>query len=415
MVRCVAAFVVLGCFFLVACQAKVEGKPEQKASETSKAKPTPVAPKAPPAVTETKPAEPVPPAPAISKEPVVQTGHEADAAESPAADAEKKETSADLAMKELDAVLNREAQSKEELITNIKDAVAAAEKVNADTTATEDQKLQATNAFLDIVAQGEAEGIEGFREKLKAAYEKIKAEPGNVHLPKATYHVFRIDSFDVDGKPTPEAMSLAEKLLAEFPEQKGIATRLLQEIGAAAESVDDIPLALKAYDMIIDKFGDSRAAQMVAADRKRLQAINNPFTFEGSLLSGEKLDPEQLKGKVVIVDFWATWCGPCIAELPNLKKLYEDYHDKGLEVVGISLDEEKAELDAFVQEREIKWIQTFPADGESTGWEHKLADKYGVTGIPAMFLVDRTGKLVATNLRGPKLEERVKQLIEATP
>jgi len=125
-------------------------------------------------------------------------------------------------------------------------------------------------------------------------------------------------------------------------------------------------------------------------------------------MKGEEINLAKMKGQVVLVDFWATWCGPCIAELPNLKATYEAYHDKGFEVIGISLDEEKEALEAFVKERELPWPQDFTGDG----WSTPLAQKYGINSIPATFLIGKEGKVVATDLRGPALEEAVVKALE---
>ena len=101
-----------------------------------------------------------------------------------------------------------------------------------------------------------------------------------------------------------------------------------------------------------------------------------------------------LKGKVVVVDFWATWCGPCVAEMPTMKKLYAEYHGQGVEFLGISLDQPKEQggLDAlkkFVKEKEIPWPQYY----QGKGWQSDFSSSWGINSIPSMFLVDQDGKL----------------------
>lgn len=123
-------------------------------------------------------------------------------------------------------------------------------------------------------------------------------------------------------------------------------------------------------------------------------------------LKGEEVDLAKMEDKVVLVDFWATWCGPCIAELPNVLAAYEKYHDKGFAIVGISLDDDKSKLESFIEERSMPWPQHF--DGK--GWENELAQEFGITSIPATFLV-QNGEIVAANLRGPALEEEVAKLL----
>ena len=111
-----------------------------------------------------------------------------------------------------------------------------------------------------------------------------------------------------------------------------------------------------------------------------------------------------------MVDFWATWCVPCIEAIPKLKTLYARYHEQGLEIVNISVDNANARpaLEKLVAKLEIQWPQFF--DGNH--WKNPYAKQYAINGIPAMFLLDQSGKIVTTTARGPKLEAEVKRLLK---
>jgi len=122
-------------------------------------------------------------------------------------------------------------------------------------------------------------------------------------------------------------------------------------------------------------------------------------------LDGKLVSLADYRGKLVLLDFWATWCGPCIAEMPNVKAVYEKYHNKGFEIIGISLDTDEAALRKFIRENQLPWRQVF--DGE--GWKTPLVEKYGVRGIPAQFLIDGEGRVISVQARG----ERLGALIEA--
>lgn len=144
-----------------------------------------------------------------------------------------------------------------------------------------------------------------------------------------------------------------------------------------------------------------------AADPKAL-TVGAPFPdFEEQDLDGKPLSVGKFKGKVVLIDFWATWCGPCIQELPNVLKAYEKYHEKGFEIIGISLDNEKEKLTSFIKAKKLPWPQYF--DGK--GWESKLGVKYGIDSIPATYLLDKEGKIIAKGLRGDALEKAVEKAL----
>lgn len=139
---------------------------------------------------------------------------------------------------------------------------------------------------------------------------------------------------------------------------------------------------------------------MMAGAARRLSLVGKPLELSGTKLDGAKFDIQDLKGKVVLVDFWATWCGPCLAEYPNIKKAHEKYQAQGFEVVGVSIDEDREALETYVKEKNLPWITLHEKDA---GGRNPATNHYGILGIPAMFLVDREGKVVSIRARGEEL------------
>jgi thiol-disulfide isomerase/thioredoxin len=159
-----------------------------------------------------------------------------------------------------------------------------------------------------------------------------------------------------------------------------------------------------------------QADEIIAKVKQMIEARKIPDGLkEGSIfpvfaeqdLDGKPLKLESHRGHVVLVDFWATWCPPCVAEFPNVFAAYQKYHSKGFDIVGISLDEDRAALDKFIKEKGVTWPQFF--DGK--GWENKLARQYGVVSIPASYLLDSSGKIISVGLRGPALDAQLETLL----
>jgi len=188
----------------------------------------------------------------------------------------------------------------------------------------------------------------------------------------------------------------------------------------AAMTTNDAKTKTALEDRILKEFPDSQFTPMIKGARRQREGIGKPFELEFTDASnGSTISMGTLKGKVVVVDFWATWCGPCVAEMPTMKKLYEKFHGQGVEFLGISLDQPKEQggLDAlkkFVKEQEIRWPQYY----QGKGWESDFSRSWGINSIPAMFVVDQAGKLVSVEARG-KLEELIPELLakktEKTP
>ncbi|MDR2762651.1 MAG: TlpA family protein disulfide reductase, partial [Planctomycetaceae bacterium] len=135
--------------------------------------------------------------------------------------------------------------------------------------------------------------------------------------------------------------------------------------------------------------------------------------LEGETLTGEKLDWKKYSGKVVLLDFWATWCSPCIKEFPNLKKVYEKYHSQGFEIIGVNVDEDLKTLEKALEKYKFDW--TIIADQKLTNaGKVCLFDRFGLQGVPLGILIDRSGKIITIKTQGDQLEKELEKLFPKT-
>nr|WP_281170227.1 TlpA disulfide reductase family protein [Flavobacterium soli] len=124
--------------------------------------------------------------------------------------------------------------------------------------------------------------------------------------------------------------------------------------------------------------------------------------------NGKKISLKQSLGKITIIDFWASWCGPCRKENPNVVALYNELHSKGLNIIGVSLDTNANKWKEAIAKDKLTWVQI----SNLQGWEDPIAKQYGIEGIPATLLLDASGKIIAKDLRGEELKAKVASLLK---
>jgi thiol-disulfide isomerase/thioredoxin len=235
--------------------------------------------------------------------------------------------------------------------------------------AKEAQRLVVVSEAQQILSSGDAKAAEGLVSKTTAM---LAADPDDI-----------------------QTAGLAMQLAGAFEHMPG------GEAVAAAAYRSFGPAMAKSSNEQIQKMGESFAGTL-----RRLSLPGHPMEISGTLLNGKPFDQKTLAGKVVLVDFWATWCGPCVAEIPNVLEQYEKYHKDGFEVVGISLDQEREALEKFVTEQKLPWPILFE-EPKGDGWQHPLATFYGISGIPTVVLIGRDGNVITLDARGEKLGERL--------
>jgi len=147
-----------------------------------------------------------------------------------------------------------------------------------------------------------------------------------------------------------------------------------------------------------------RIVLTLEASVRRLSLVGSELAIKGTMVSGKPFDMGTLKGKVVLVDFWATWCRYCIQEFPNMKKNYAGYHNKGFEVVSISVDQDRPKLDEFLFANPLPWILL-----HDEGGQNEAIERCGVISYPTTFMIGKSGKVISVFVRGDELDKLLKQ------
>ena len=287
----------------------------------------------------------------------------------------------------------------------------AADRLQTLPKATKQQQAQARRAKLEVLFQASRRDTKTFAAILnRYVAELVRKHPKSEEA--ALGEAFQLAP-RIFQPPAPKAVGLPAltKYAKSYPESRlgvelfGIYAEFFARTGKVQDAID-------IYRQGVALYAKNRAVAMLRGPLAKLEIIGKPMKVAGPTLAGSRFNLASLKGKVVLVDFWATWCGPCVRDLPSVKSVYEKYRDKGFEVVGISLDHNKEELADFVKDREVPWPQIIFAQEKERGWNNPLARAYGVNSIPATFLIDRSGNVVTMDIRGTKaLEEAVQRLL----
>lgn len=207
-----------------------------------------------------------------------------------------------------------------------------------------------------------------------------------------------------------EALARYKELMASLgkAEQEEFAANFADSLASAATAAGEYAVSRRVYEALVDRYGDSpNLRQKVRDELARLALVGKPAPLSPVAdVKGATVRLADLRGKYVLVDFWATWCAPCVAEVPRLQDAYAKYRQAGFEIVGVSLDESKSALTDFVKARGIPWPQVHNASAGSD-----LVEAFGVKSIPATFLIDPEGIITRLELRGPALDQALAKLL----
>jgi thiol-disulfide isomerase/thioredoxin len=299
----------------------------------------------------------------------------------------------------------KRAAAAPKAIPAFKRMIDVSRKLQSDPTKAQQARAMELRLLVGAAAFGDAEA----RQALKMIAEGSDAD----EAPLGKGALLMTEWIDAGKNPKAQTKLLdrAEALAKQFPQSMAL-TDLIYGLGQSDAATDEH----KKRAETIASGMDNQMAQMLKQSlesKAKMEALQGqPMTITGTTPEGKPFSTDQWKGKVVLVDFWATWCGPCIAELPRVKKIYADYHDKGLEILGVSNDSDIEALKQFMQENpDMPWPQLFDAQAAAKKDWHPVTMSYGIEGIPTMFLIDKKGVCRSVTAR-ENFEEMIPKLLE---
>jgi len=207
------------------------------------------------------------------------------------------------------------------------------------------------------------------------------------------------------GQLTPDLDQEMLSFIHDFPQNPSVPG--LQKMRLTALEKSD-PSKAGALEGALLNDPNPAVVKLAQGQQRVLELTSKPLEMKFTALDGSQVDLSKLRGKVVLIDFWATWCGPCMAEVPEVVRTYNELHAKGLEIVGISLDQDKDRVETVTKEKGMVWPQYF--DGK--GWQNEIATTYGIRAIPHMWLVNKQGIVADPDVVRGTLPQQVQKLLE---
>ncbi|MCM2373526.1 TlpA family protein disulfide reductase [Aporhodopirellula aestuarii] len=315
-----------------------------------------------------------------------------------------------------DAMRNR-GRTREEVVRSARTVIDTAAKIRTLDDVTLETELKAIGLqvpALKFLARFDKDAATELETLMESFADDERAEIRNFAvMEQLTGKILSVRSMDEEGQ-----QALVAQVL-QIAEESGISSQLYSlasRLASGLAAVDKTDMAVSLYNNIADRMeqSDDKQIQDLASrargSARRLGLMGNEIELEGTTGDGEPFDWSAYRGRVVLVDFWASWCGPCRGEIPNMKRNLEAYGDD-FAVVGINMDRTVEAMQKCIEEEEIAWVNIVGDEDNGMGWDHPIARYYGVSGIPTAILVDQEGKVVSLSARGKRLDASLAELL----
>ncbi len=248
-----------------------------------------------------------------------------------------------------------------------------------------------------------------YRISTKDFSEKLQSIVKEINQANAVGDNLLVEDLTSEYRSIEQELSLYEKGFMNSNPSSYIASLILERLLTTQKILQPEAAAIfNGFDQKIKESVSGKKVNTIVSKPINPTAIGaKALNFEGPNPEGEILSLESLKGKVTIIDFWASWCRPCRIENPNLVRLYKRMHDKGLEIVGVSLDKSKVNWERAIEDDGLIWNHV----SSLQYWKEPIAVLYGVRSIPEAFVLNEDGVIVAKNLRGAQLDAKIEELL----
>jgi thiol-disulfide isomerase/thioredoxin len=307
-----------------------------------------------------------------------------------------------------------QASGKGEQAANVSERCDILEQI-AESAATPEDRTQWLRSLAETLSAAVQSGAypEGLQ-RLEALGGKLAGQENSADL--AAYVKFRYLTAEYNQKLQGDGVDFAkvqkkwlanlEQYVDDYPNSPDAAEAMLQ-LGIAEEFAGEEEGAKKWYSQIVDRFPQSSSAQKAAGATTRLDCVGKVIQLRGASPTGKTVDLSQFRGKVVLIQYWATWCEPCKADLAQIRELQAKYGKDGFVVVSISLDSRKTDLTTFMKAHALPWFHIY----EQGGLDSRLANELGILTLPTMLLVDPQGKVANRNVNVSELDREIKDLL----